>query len=63
MKKRIRQSVEDCVSYGTQYIRAQIDCTDSNLRGIKAVLEVRDELKDKVTNPSSCFPTKWNVLL
>lgn len=48
MKKRIRQSVEDCVSYGTQYIRAQTDCTDPNLTGIKVALEVRDELKDKV---------------
>lgn len=56
MKKRIRQAVEDCVSYGTQYIRAQTDCTDPNLTGIKAALEVRDELKDKVTIQVVAFP-------
>lgn len=56
IKKRIRQAVEDCVSYGTQYIRAQTDCTDPNLTGIKAALEVRDELKDKVTIQVVAFP-------
>lgn len=56
MKKRIYQAVEDCVLYGTQYIRAQTDCTDPNLTGIKAALEVRDELKDKVTIQVVAFP-------
>lgn len=56
MKKRIYQAVEDCMGYGTQYIRAQTDCTDPNLTGIKAALEVRDELKDKVTIQVVAFP-------
>lgn len=56
MKKRIRQAVEDCASYGTQYIRAQTDCTDPNLTGIKAALEVMEELKDKITIQIVAFP-------
>ncbi|MEJ1319517.1 hypothetical protein QY890_00565 [Latilactobacillus sakei] len=36
MKNRIRQAVKDVASYGTQFIRAQTDCTDPNLTGIKA---------------------------
>lgn len=56
MKKRIRQAVEDCASYGTQYIRAQTDCTDPNLTGIKAALEVMEELKDKITIQVVAFP-------
>jgi len=56
MKERMYQAVNDVVRYGTQYIRAQTDCTDIELTGIKAALEVRDELKDKVTIQVVAFP-------
>lgn len=56
MKERMYAAIRDVVSYGTQYIRAQTDCTDPNLTGIKAALEVRDELKDKVTIQVVAFP-------
>ncbi len=55
-KERMKQAVYDVMSYGTQYIRAQTDCTDPELKGIKAALEVRDELKDKVTIQVVAFP-------
>lgn len=56
MKERMYAAIQDVVGYGTQYIRAQTDCTDPNLTGIKAALEVRDELKDKVTIQVVAFP-------
>ncbi|MGO4936503.1 amidohydrolase family protein [Fundicoccus sp. Sow4_H7] len=56
MKERMYAAIRDVVGYGTQYIRAQTDCTDPNLTGIKAALEVRDELKDKVTIQVVAFP-------
>lgn len=56
MKERIRAAVLECASHGTQYIRAQTDCTDPNLTGIKSALEVRDELKDKITIQVVAFP-------
>ena len=56
MKERIRAAVLECASHGTQYIRAQTDCTDPNLTGIKGALEVRDELKDKITIQVVAFP-------
>ncbi|MDN6161251.1 MAG: amidohydrolase family protein [Atopostipes sp.] len=56
MKDRIRRAVKEVASYGTQYIRAQTDCTDPNLAGIKAALEVRDELKDNITIQVVAFP-------
>ena len=56
MKERIYKAVEDCASYGTQYIRSQTDCTDPKLTGIRAALEVRDELKDKITIQVVAFP-------
>lgn len=56
MKERIRAAVLECASHGTQYIRAQTDCTDPNLTGIRAALEIRDELKDKITIQVVAFP-------
>ena len=56
MKERMYAAIRDVVGYGTQYNRAQTDCTDPNLTGIKAALEVRDELKDKVTIQVVAFP-------
>lgn len=56
MKDRIKAAVLECASHGTQYIRAQTDCTDPNLTGIRAALEVRDELKDKITIQVVAFP-------
>ncbi|WP_426456791.1 amidohydrolase family protein [Staphylococcus cohnii] len=56
MKSRMRQAVNDVASYGTQYIRAQTDCTDPDLTGIKSALEVRDELKDNITIQVVAFP-------
>lgn len=56
MKERIYGAVKECLSHGTQYIRAQTDCTDPNLTGIKAALEVKEELKDKVIIQVVAFP-------
>lgn len=55
-KERMKQAVYDVMSYGTQYIRAQTDCTDPELKGIRAAIELRDELKDKVTIQVVAFP-------
>lgn len=55
-KERMYQAVRDVMAYGTQYIRAQTDCTDPELKNIEAMLEVRDELKDKVTIQVVAFP-------
>ena len=56
MNDRMRKAILDVASYGTQYIRAQTDCTDPNLTGIKAAIELRDELKDKITIQVVAFP-------
>lgn len=56
MKDRMRQAIMDVASYGTQFIRAQTDCTDPNLTGIRAAIELREELKDKITIQVVAFP-------
>lgn len=55
-KNRMRQAIYDVMSYGTQYIRAQTDCTEPELKSIRALIELRDELKDKVTIQVVAFP-------
>lgn len=56
MKSRMCQAINEVASYGTQYIRAQTDCTDPSLAGIKAAIELREELKDNITIQVVAFP-------
>ncbi|CDZ99034.1 Cytosine deaminase [Jeotgalicoccus saudimassiliensis] len=44
------------VSHGVQYIRTHVDVTDPNLTGMKALLKLREELKDIVTLQLVAFP-------
>ena len=49
IKRRARQAVREEVRAGVQYIRTHADVTDPNLTALKALLELREELKDIVT--------------
>lgn len=55
-KNRALEGIREEVSHGIQYIRTHIDVTDPDLTGLKAMLELRDELKDKVTIQIVSFP-------
>lgn len=55
-KSIIRTAIEQEVKYGTQYIRSHIDVTDPDLTALQAALEVKEELKDKVTIQYVAFP-------
>ena len=44
------------VSHGVQYIRTHADVTDPNLTALKALLELKEELKDIVTIQIVSFP-------
>lgn len=44
------------VSHGVQYIRTHVDVTDPNLTGMRALLKLREELKDIVTLQLVAFP-------
>ncbi len=44
------------VRHGVQYIRSHADVTDPNLTSLKALLELREELKDVVTIQIVSFP-------
>ncbi|MDD4778129.1 MAG: amidohydrolase family protein [Fermentimonas sp.] len=55
-KNRALEGVREEASHGIQYIRTHIDVTDPDLTGLKAMLELREELKDKVTIQIVSFP-------
>ena len=55
-KERALAGIREEMSHGIQYIRTHIDVTDPNLTGLKAMLELREELKDKVTIQIVSFP-------
>lgn len=56
VKERALAGIREEVSHGIQFIRTHIDVTDPELTGLKAILELREELKDKVTIQIVSFP-------
>ncbi len=56
VKALARKGIEDEVSQGVQFIRAQTDVTDPNFIGFKAIMELKEELKDIVDIQVVAFP-------
>lgn len=56
VKRLALQGIKDEVSQGVQHIRTHVDVTDPKFTGLKAMLELREELKDKVDIQIVSFP-------
>lgn len=56
VKRLALKGIQDEVSQGVQYIRTHIDVTDTNFTALKAMLELREELKDIVEIQIVAFP-------
>lgn len=56
VKTRAKKAISWQVANGIQFIRTHVDTTDPNLTAIKALVELRDELKDYVTIQIVAFP-------
>lgn len=56
VKKRALRGIQEEMSHGVQYIRTHVDVTDPDLTGMQALLELREELKNKVTLQIVSFP-------
>lgn len=56
VKKLALKGIKDEVSRGVQHIRTHIDVTDPKFTGLKAMLELREEVKDKVEIQIIAFP-------
>ncbi len=55
-KERALKGINEEVRKGVQYIRTHIDVDDPQLTGLKAMLEIREQLKDIVTIQIVAFP-------
>ena len=56
VKRLAMKGIMDEVKHGAQYIKTHIDVTDPNFTGLKAMLELKEELKDKVYIQIVSFP-------
>src|SRR5690554_5845590 len=56
VKKLAMKGIHDEVSQGMQHIRTHIDVTDPNFTALKALLEMKEELKDIVDIQIVSFP-------
>lgn len=56
VKKRAMAGIRYEVGNGVQYIRTHVDVTDPNLTALKALLEVKEEVKDYVQLQLIAFP-------
>lgn len=56
VKERALVSIKKQIAAGVQYIRSHVDVTDPNLTALRALIELREELKDIVTLQLVAFP-------
>lgn len=56
VKELAKKGIYDEVSQGVQYIRAQTDVTDPKFIGFKAIMELKEEMKDIVDIQVVAFP-------
>ncbi|WP_066498937.1 cytosine deaminase [Abyssisolibacter fermentans] len=56
VKKRAKKAIKWQVAGGIQFIRTHVDVTDPNLTALKALLELKEELKDYITLQIVAFP-------
>lgn len=56
VKERVNRVIRMQAANGIQYVRTHVDVTDPKLVAMEAMLELRDELKDKVSIQIVAFP-------
>ena len=56
VKTRAKKTLSWQIANGIQYVRTHVDVTDPELTALRAMLEVREELKDFVTMQIVAFP-------
>lgn len=56
VKKRAKKTIQNMVAHGIQHIRSHVDVTDPHLIAARALLELREELKDQIDLQLVAFP-------
>lgn len=55
-KLRALKTLDMLIEHGIQHVRTHVDVTDPNLTAMRAMLEVKEEIKDKVNLQIVAFP-------
>lgn len=56
IKERALKAVKMQISHGVQYVRTHVDVTDPNLTALKAMLELKEQVKDYMEIQIVAFP-------
>lgn len=56
IRRRVKAAVRMQAAHGTQYVRTHVDVTDPSLTAMKAMIELREELKDVMEIQIVAFP-------
>lgn len=56
VKERAKKTLQWQIANGIQFVRTHVDVTDPELTALKAMIEVREEMKDYVTIQIVAFP-------
>ena len=56
IKERALKGVKMQISHGVQYVRSHVDVTDPKLTALKALLELKEEIKDYIDLQIVAFP-------
>lgn len=56
VRERVKRVVAMQSAHGIQYVRTHVDVTDPNLTALKAMIELREELKDRMEIQIVAFP-------
>jgi cytosine/creatinine deaminase len=56
VKERAKETLQWQIANGIQFVRTHVDVTDPELTALKAMIEVREEMKDYVTIQIVAFP-------
>lgn len=56
VRRRVKEALTLQIANGVQYVRTHVDVTDPNLTAMRAMIELREELKDVITIQIVAFP-------
>lgn len=56
IKERAKAALRCMASYGVQFVRTHVDTTETSFKGVEALLELREEMKDTMEIQTVAFP-------
>lgn len=56
IKDRARQALRMMASYGVQFVRTHVDITETSFKGVQALEELKEEMKDYMEIQTIAFP-------